>query len=118
MYGQHGEAQRYRDELVGMGSRIPRLAPFIEEVRGDYPVDRSRSQLAEGSAASIARPRTRKEVSKVLPVKVRKEIRMTVIDLCPTDPVAALAALLFFKSAHRRMCLSKTTKYPLVSSRW
>jgi len=103
--------------VVGTGSRI---REFIEEVRGDYPIDRSRSQLAEGSAASIARPRTRKDVSKVVPVKVRKEIRMTVIHLWPTDPVAALAALLFFKSADRtgRMCLSKTTKYPLMSSRW
>ena len=37
---------------------------IIEEVIEDYPVERSRSQLAEESAASIARPQLSAPVSR------------------------------------------------------
>ena len=30
IYGQHGEAQRYRDEFVGMGSRIGAVLSFSQ----------------------------------------------------------------------------------------
>ena len=60
-----------------------------------------------------------KEVSKVVPVRVREEIRMTVIDLWPTDPVAALAesSVLIFqeRGSYRENVSVKDSKVPMMS---
>jgi len=144
-----------REELLGMGSRIRDMRRFVEEVIEDYPVERSRSRLAEGPAASIpssqliapasrfasqsvnlattAHPEvvkvakaaawattsvnTVKAVSKTIPVKVREEFRMTVIDLWPTDPVSALAesSVLIFqeRGSYRENVSVKDNKIPI-----